>query len=66
MLWVALTLMEEIIVDADVNVNAKASALILVRKKEEDAIVKDFVMDAIVHHAAEETKKDAKISGIAS
>lgn len=58
--------MVEIIVDVDVNVNANANALILVQKKEEDAIVKDFVMVAIVHHVAKEKKKDAMASGIAS
>ncbi|MDR7811296.1 hypothetical protein [Lacrimispora sp.] len=56
----------EIIVDADVNVNANANALILAPKKEEDAIVRVSVMDAIVHHVAKKKKKDAKISGIAS
>ncbi|MDR7814895.1 hypothetical protein [Lacrimispora sp.] len=56
----------EIIVDADVNVNVNANALILALKKEEDAIVRVSVMDAIVHHVAEEMKKNAKISGIAS
>ena len=58
--------MAEIIVDADVNVNANVNVLILARKKEEDATVKVSAMDAIVHHVAEEMKKDAKINGIAS
>jgi hypothetical protein len=55
---VALTLVAEIIVDTDVNVNA--NALILARKKE-DIIVKVFVKAVNVPHVAKEKKKDAMV-----